>query len=315
MAASRIPENSPVSAFLSKYGGSTEIFVTHLDTTTVSDRKKHFLVLLGLNVASVALLLKRAYGGFYRYGILFLLGKLVGKSGAVPPVLGLPFAGQLCLDLFIFLFLLPIIYFFITGPALLRYHHGYPQPEIVFRKLTTSTLASILATSADKRDAYLGELLRRGVEPTELKQPLYGMPWEEWEINYPAMRAAHDSAIKADTWKLAVWMKMKEGWTVVDHGKKDDPQAFSGMMEKLYDKLVAMGKRQVFEQLIEVIQVKTVSKDGKPLPVTDEVDAIIADIFERNGVDMDELTKGLGPGAPSFLSSNKASKSTKSRRS
>ncbi|KAH7928024.1 hypothetical protein BV22DRAFT_1126925 [Leucogyrophana mollusca] len=313
MAASRVPEGSPISALLSEYSGSTEIYVTHLDTTEVSGRKNHFLVLSALNTASTLLLLKRAYSGLSRYGIIFALGKLFGRSTSDAPVLGLPLAGHACLDLFVFLFLGPIISAFVTGPALLRFRHGFPQPEIVFRKPTISTLASILSLPADQRDTFLGDLLRRGVDPTEMKQPYYGMPWEEWEIDYRAMTAALKQAdsgvIKADAWKLSVWMKMKEGWTVVDHGKKDDPQAFSGIMEKLYVKLAAMGKRHVFEQLIEVIQVKTVSKDGKPLPVTEEVDQIIADIFQRNEVDMDELTKGMGDGVPSFISSAKTRKS------
>jgi hypothetical protein len=54
-----------------------------------------------------------------------------------------------------------------------------------------------------------------------------------------------------------------------------------------------MGKSHVFNQMMEVIQVKTMTKDGVPLPVTEDVDAIIADIFRRNDVDFEKLTNEL----------------------
>lgn len=54
-----------------------------------------------------------------------------------------------------------------------------------------------------------------------------------------------------------------------------------------------MGKIHVFHQMMEVIQVKTMSRDGTPLPVTEDVDGIIADIFKRSGVDFDKLTSEL----------------------
>lgn len=50
--------------------------------------------------------------------------------------------------------------------------------------------------------------------------------------------------------------------------------------------------------MMEVIQVKTMSKEGKPLPVTEDVDAIVADIFKRNDVDFERLTNELAMDAP-----------------
>lgn len=63
------------------------------------------------------------------------------------------------------------------------------------------------------------------------------------------------------------------------------------------DHLRATGKMNVFRQIMEVIQVKTMSKDGAPLPVTEDVDVIIADIFKRNDVDFEKLTKELAKDA------------------
>ena len=70
-----------------------------------------------------------------------------------------------------------------------------------------------------------------------------------------------------------------------------------------------MGKRHVFTQMMEVIQVKTVTKDGTALPVTEEVDNIIADIFRRNEVDFAQLTSELATESPRFAAnSSKKSK-------
>jgi hypothetical protein len=56
--------------------------------------------------------------------------------------------------------------------------------------------------------------------------------------------------------------------------------------------------------MIEVIQVKTVAKDGTPLPVTEEVDNIIADIFRRNEVDFAQLTSELATEPPRFAANS-----------
>lgn len=60
---------------------------------------------------------------------------------------------------------------------------------------------------------------------------------------------------------------------------------------------------------MEVIQVKTVAKDGSALPVTKEVDTIIAEIFRQNEVDFAQLTSELATESPRFVSNS--SKKTK----
>jgi hypothetical protein len=61
--------------------------------------------------------------------------------------------------------------------------------------------------------------------------------------------------------------------------------------------------------MMEVIQVKTVAKDGTALPVTEEVDTFIADIFRRNEVDFAQLTSELATESPRFaVNSSKKTK-------
>ncbi|KAJ8592375.1 hypothetical protein M405DRAFT_733397 [Rhizopogon salebrosus TDB-379] len=306
-AAHRVPESSPVAAFLSKYGSDTEIYVTHLDTTGVTGGKKHFISMLGANIAWTFLLGKRLYGALYRYGVLFTLGKIMPTLQVSPPALNWPLAGQLCLDVFLFSVLLPLLLHFFSILTL-RYRHGFPKPEIVFRKPTSATVANIVSQPPEKRDSYMSDILRRAVDPEELNQPTWGMPWDEWTIDSRAMAAAYNAekngTISMDAWELSVWMKMKEGWTVIEQGKANNPLSQVGMMEKLQHKLTAMGKRHVFNQMIEVIQVKTVAKDGTPLPVTEEVDNIIADIFRRNEVDFAQLTSELATEPPRFAANS-----------
>lgn len=60
--------------------------------------------------------------------------------------------------------------------------------------------------------------------------------------------------------------------------------------------------------MMEVIQAKTVSKDGATLPVTEDVDAIIADIFKRDDIDFEKMTDELAKDAPTparFATSSK----------
>lgn len=311
-AAHRVPDSSPVAIFLSKYGSGTEIYVSHLDTTDVSGRKKHFFAMLGSNVAWSFLLGRRIYGALYRYGILFILGKMLPMPKAPTPAVNWLLAGQLCLDIFLLSVLLPLINNFISIMTL-RYYHGFPKSEIVFRKPTAATVANIVSQPQDKRDSYMNEILRHAVDPEEFNQPSWGMPWDEWTMDFRVMAAAYEAEkkgmISRDAWELSVWMKMKEGWTVIEHGKVSDPLSQAGMMEKLQRKLTAMGKRHVFTQMMEVIQVKTVAKDGTPLPVTEEVDKIIADIFHRNDVDFAQLTSELATESPRFAAnSSKKSK-------
>lgn len=311
-AAHQVPNSSPVAAFLNTHGSDTEIYVTHLDTTDVNRRKMHFFSMLGANIAWVFLLGKRSYGALYRYGVLFILGKMIPILKVSPPPLTWSLAGQLCLDVFLLSVLLPLIFNFFSTTTL-RYHHGFPKTEIVFRKPTPATVANIVSQPQEKRDSYLNDILRHAVDPKEIKQQTWGMPWDEWIIDSRATAAAYEAekngTISRDAWELSVWMKMKEGWTVIEHGKVSDPLSQVGMMEKLQHKLTAMGKRHVFTQMIEVIQVKTVAKDGTALPITEEVDQIIADIFRRNEVDFAQLTSELATESPRFVvNSSKKSK-------
>ncbi|KAG2151126.1 uncharacterized protein EDB93DRAFT_1249614 [Suillus bovinus] len=306
-ASHRVPQDSPVAAFLTEYASDTEVFVSHHDTTEARSRKKHFLLMLGANLAWSSLLAKRAYGALYRYGILFILGKISPILETPPPAVNWPLAGQLCLDIFLLSVLLPLMNNFVSV-AKLRYHHGFPKSEIIFRKPSSATVANILIQPPEKRDDYMNDILRRAVDPEEFKQPTWGMPWDEWVMDFRAMGVAYEAdkkgLISIDVWKLGVWMKMKDGWTVIEHGKAGHPLSQAGMMEKLQRKLTAMGKRHVFTQIVEVIQLKTVAKDGTPLPVTEEVDTIIADIFRRNEIDFAQLTIELATEPPRFAANS-----------
>jgi hypothetical protein len=268
--------------------------------------------MLGANLVWSLLLIKRIYGALYRYGILFILGKISPIVMAPPPAVNWPLAGQLCLDVFLLSVLLPLISNFISVVKL-RYYHGFPKSEIIFRKPSSATVANIVSQPPDQRDSYMNDILRRAVDPEEFKQPTWGMPWDEWIMDFRAMAIAYEAEkkglISRDAWELSVWMKMKDGWTVIEHGKVSNPLSQVGMMEKLQRKLTAMGKRHVFTQMMEVIQVKTVAKDGTALPVTEEVDTIIADIFRQNEVDFAQLTSELATESPRFASNS--SKKTK----
>lgn len=269
-------------------------------------------MMLSANLAWFFLLGKRTYGALYRYGILFILGKVLPILKAPPPAVNWPLAGQLCLDIFLLSVLLPLVNNFISVVKL-RYYHGFQKSDIVFRKPSSATVANIVSQPPDKRDSYMNDILRRAVDPEEFKQSTWGMPWDEWTVDFRAMAVAYEAEkkglISRDAWELSVFMKTKDGWTVIEHGKVSDPLSQVGMMDKLQHKLTAMGKRHVFTQMMEVIQVKTVAKDGTALPVTEEVDAIIADIFRRNEVDFAELTSELATESPRFaVNSSKKTK-------
>lgn len=197
----------------------------------------HFLMLAGMNLVWSFLLIRRAYRGMYRYGVWFAIGKLSPRWSATAPDFNVALLGNTILDLFIFLILVPIIREFVGGVAILRVRHGFPQEEIIFRKPSESTIANIVSEAPEKRDAFVKDLLRRAVDPEEIKQATFGLPWEEWVYDYRAMAAAcelvKNGVISARTWELCVWMKLKDGWTAVEQGKEDDMQNQVGMMEKM----------------------------------------------------------------------------------
>lgn len=276
-------------------------------------------MLLGMNLVWSFLLARRVYRGLSRYGVWFAISKLAPGWSATAPAFNRALLGNIFLDFFIFIVLVPMIRDFLSGVAVLRLRHGFPREEIIFRKPSESTVANIVSEAPEKRDAFMKDLLRRAVDPEEMKQAIFGLPWEEWAYDYKAMAAVceldKNGVISAQTWELCVWMKMKDGWTAVEQGREVETQNQTGMMEKMrvwsladtielslilmqQDRLRAMGKIDVFHQIMEVIQVKTMSKDGAPLPVTEDVDAIIADIFKRNDVDFEKLTSELAKDAP-----------------
>ena len=194
-------------------------------------------MLLGLNLVWSLLLARRAYRGMSRYGAWFALGKLVPWGSGTAPHFDMALIGNIVLDLFIFVVLVPILRDFLYGVALLRFRHGFPPEEIIFRKPSESTIANIVSGAPEKRDAFMKDLLRRAVDPEEMKHSAFGLPWEEWTYDYSAIAAAHEldkiGVISAKTWELCVWMKMEDGWTAVEQGKEADMQHQIGMMEKM----------------------------------------------------------------------------------
>ncbi|KAI6113436.1 hypothetical protein EDD16DRAFT_1897071 [Pisolithus croceorrhizus] len=310
--AHRIPENSAVHGFLSKCDPKVEIYVTHVDTSSPTHRKGRFFTLLGVNLSFTFLLLRRIYSGFYRYGVLFAISKAVPSlSSNVPaPTLGWALLGNILLDLFIFTIFLPIVLDFAKGLAMLRLRYGFPKAEVVFRKPTTTTMVNIAVEAPQKKDAFLKDLLQRAVDPEEIKQMNFGMPWEEWTYDYKAMAAANEAnkngSIKSQTWDLSTWIKVKPGWSVIQHNGEVDYQTRLEMMEKLKDKLQEMDKEHVFLQMTEVIRTRTVYTNGAPQPMPAEVDDIISGIFKSNDLDFGEIMRDISMDIPpSFVSGSK----------
>ncbi|KAI6160249.1 hypothetical protein EDD17DRAFT_826736 [Pisolithus thermaeus] len=310
--AHRIPENSAIHGFLSKCDPRVEIYVTHVDTSSPTHRKGRFFTVLGVNLSFTFLLLRRIYSGFYRYGVLFAINKVVPSlSSNVPaPTLGWALVGNILLDLFMFIVILPIVLDFAKGLATLRLRYGFPKAEVVFRKPTTTTMVNIAAEAPQRRDAFLKDLLQRAVDPEEMKQMNFGMPWEEWAYDYKAMAAASEAnrngSIKSQTWDLSTWIKVKPGWSVIQYNGEVDYQTRLEMMEKLKDKLQEMGKEHVFLQMTEVIRTHTVYTNGAPQPMPAEVDDIISGIFKSNDLDFGEIMRDISMDIPpSFVSGSK----------
>lgn len=192
-----------------------------------------------MNITFFFLLVRRILGGLSRYGVLYLLGKLVPESSAPaqPPHADKWLFGNILFDLFIFSVLIPTVLDFVTGLATLRFRYGFPREEIVFRMPTLTTKINIALEEPEKRDAHLRNLLQRAVDREQIKQPKFGMPWEEWAYDYRAMAAACEASkrgtVRSNTWELSVWMKMTDGWSVIQHGQEDDYNAQVGMLEKL----------------------------------------------------------------------------------
>ena len=196
------------------------------------------MTFLGVNVTFFFLLVGRIVGGFSRYGILFLLGKLVPVffAPARPPHVDKWLFGNVLLDLLLFSILVPMILDFVTGLATLRFRYGFPQEEIVFRKPTLTTKINIATQAPEKRDAFLRDLLQRAVDRDEIQRPKFGMEWEEWAYDYRAMAAACEASaqgtVRSDTWESSVWIKSMGGWSVVQRGR-DDHETQVQILEKL----------------------------------------------------------------------------------
>ena len=201
-------------------------------------------MLLGMNLAWSFLLTRRVYRGMSRYGVWFAIGKLAPEWGAPAPRLDMALLGNVLLDLFIFVVLVPIIRDFLAGVAVLRLRYGFPQHQIIFRKPSESTIANIVSEVPEKRDAFVKDLLRRAVQPEAVKHATFGLPWEEWAYDYRAMAAAceldNKGVIDAKMWETCVWMRIEDGWTAVEQGKEADVQNQVGMMEKLRVWLLCM---------------------------------------------------------------------------
>ncbi|PYI33061.1 hypothetical protein BP00DRAFT_485703 [Aspergillus indologenus CBS 114.80] len=202
-----------------------EIYLIHIDTTPISQKKQAFIVPVLMNLAIVGLLAYRVYSVRHIYPAMFasLVGLTTSLSVDTSTLswgdLGGLLLGRFCtvlLDYFLVTVLLPWPIRFVVGPVQWRRRVGFRDQEIIVRRSQSGLTQDLKRDRWIREDEETRDRIVTAVTPEKVRKTGYLLVDKDWDLDYESMVVAHemvDGHGSSDTKEPAV--KLEEFRTAV----------------------------------------------------------------------------------------------------
>lgn len=289
------------------------IYILHVDNKPVDLKRKVFLVPVLMNLAIVALFAWRMYIILPWY--LRVVTSTLGYANETTLIAAemewdelLPEivrrTGQFMFDLVLYVFVWPWPYEFAFGqehanPLSWRWTAGFRDKEIVARRSRGwDTVVTDVVNDKNSKDVFMSLV---GIATSSMlinEKTGYLLMNKEWNLDWGVMidaAAMIDKKMAAiEAFRLVVLVHQEEyGWMMVDH-KMNDSNAEDERRKQVFlfkDALNALGKEDLFFRWIEVVQFESTKPGGFSAERQEEVAQQIRDLFQKEGVDFDQLWK------------------------
>lgn len=287
------------------------VYILHVDSMPVDLKRKIFAVPVLMNIALTGLFLWRMYVIMPWYLRLFTstLGypnetTLVAAEMEwedLLPEIGKR-SGQFMFDLMLYVFVWPWPFEFALGqehanPLAWRWNAGFRAQEIVARRSRTWDKAiKDVINDKNSQDVFMALV---GVATSSMllqEKTGYLLMNKEWNLDWGVMIDAATMVDKKmaaiEAFKLVVLVYQEDyGWMAVDH-KMGDSAAEDERRRQVFlfkDALTSLGKEDLFFRWIEVVQFESSQPGGFSAERQETVAQQIRDLFQKEGVDFDQL--------------------------
>ncbi|KAK0206106.1 hypothetical protein DFS33DRAFT_1381222 [Desarmillaria ectypa] len=210
----------------------------------------------------------RARSALTHYDILAILfaGELMPKYKPGPPSSWFWFC--ILIDYCVYQFMFPVVMKFVLGHLWLRIRWGFRLVEIIFRKPTGFSRASLNNLPPDKFQLAYTQSMFQAINPNFLQTNVgYNTRIGFWSVEYEAPMSAYqlveDGVVDLEYWDVSVYQKDSTGWKVWEVVKFNgaDGSGWTRTMRIFMGKLEAMGKSDLAEKFKAVLQTYTDSPD------------------------------------------------------
>lgn len=311
-----------VQKFFTGHLDPSHIYIAHVDSKPRTFKRKIFLVPVAMNVAVALLFAWRARHILPYY--LALLRSLLGARNETTFDTAAATWEEIAwevgrrgftfmLDLVLLVFVWPWPVEFCAGrahgnPVRWRWAVGFRDKEIYVRRSRRDWDREVpaLLASPERRQTLLS-ILRQATSATLIQQKTGYLTMDGyWDLDWAAMVAATALADSGDVplklFRCLVLLHDEErGWISLDMGASEDADGEERRRQvfAFRDGLVALDKEDLFFRWIEIVQFESTRPGGFGEDKQAEVAQKIREMFEKEGVNFDELWKeSVGPTGP-----------------
>ncbi|PYI17298.1 hypothetical protein BO99DRAFT_483352 [Aspergillus violaceofuscus CBS 115571] len=213
-----------------------EIYLIHIDTTPISQKKQAFIVPVLMNLAIVGLLAYRVYSVRHIYPAMF--ASLVGLTTSLSVDTSTLSWGDLwglllgrfftvLLDYFLVTVLLPWPIRFVVGPVQWRRRVGFRDQEIIVRRSQSGLTQDLKRDRWIREDEETRDRIVTAVTPEKVRKTGYLLVDKDWDLDYESMVVAHEMvnghgssdtkepAVKLEEFRTAVVVNTDaHGWLI-----------------------------------------------------------------------------------------------------
>lgn len=290
----------------------SHVYIAHIDTKPSAFKRKIFLVPVAMNMAVALLFAWRMYYILPYYHLLLrsLFFSEINETtynaagSAWGPLLweigrrALTFM----LDLMLFIFVWPWPIEFCASrahgnPVQWRLRTGFRDREIYVRRSRAwdKDLKGFLS-APDKKEMFLS-VVREAASPMLLSQKtgylLMNAQWDlDWAVMVAATSLADSGAVPLETFGcIALVHDETHGWMCLDMSTRRDEPAEERRRQvfAFRDALVKLDKENLFYRWIEMVQYESTKPGGFGEERQVEVAQTIRDMFNKEGINFDEL--------------------------
>ncbi|OJJ51562.1 hypothetical protein ASPZODRAFT_57030 [Penicilliopsis zonata CBS 506.65] len=263
---------------------TSEVYLVHIDGTSPDVKKQTFSTSVVLNVVIIAIITLRVYMGLYTYPDM--LASLFGQAAAVDTATSswgelvwiiLKRTGTILLDYCIVVLFASWPVEFVRGPVYCRRTIGFREHEVIVRRSKPSWSAKLERNRWIRDDEATRDRIVAAVTPDRIAKTGHLLSDADWDLDYDAMLRAHvlvdatrkGEGVPLDEFRTAVLVHTDaDGWLIWHVGDQDTTAAGrtrSTQRDQILafrDKLVAMGKEDLFFRWVELIQYESTQPGG-----------------------------------------------------